>query len=124
MIGNHAAGSPDSIHVAGGGAVQYVLPAPLAHYVDSARDGLWTLDYERQPSLALGVGAHFSDYPRACAAGVYGDSEATAAQSSALCSGLCPVAKLVEGGFLVAPQSQGPIRRIRLWYAMFSSLYG
>ena len=90
--------------------MQYVLPAPLAHYVDSARDGSWTLDYEHQPSLALGVGAQFSDYPRACAAGVYGDSEATAAQSSALCSGLCPVAKLVESGLLFAPQQPNPPR--------------
>ena len=93
---NHAAGSLDSIHVAGGGSVRYSLPAPLAHYVDSARDGLWTENYEGQPSLALSVDAQYPNYPRACAAGLYGDSEITAAQSSALCSGLCPVAKLVK----------------------------
>ena len=75
--------------------MRYSLPAPLAHYVDSARDGLWTENYEGQPSLALSVGAQYPNYPRACAAGLYGDSEITAAQSSALCSGLCPVAKLV-----------------------------
>ena len=66
---NYAGGTPNSIHLSESGAIQYVLPAPLAHYIDSARDGSWTTDYGGRPSLALKADAQFRSYPRACAAG-------------------------------------------------------
>ena len=80
----------DSIHIETGGTLQYALPAPLAHYIDSARDGAWTADYRGAPSLSLKAGVQYRDYPSACAAGLFGNTRSVEAQSSALCSGLCP----------------------------------
>ena len=45
----------DSIHIETGGTLQYALPAPLAHYIDSARDGAWTADYRGAPLVRVRV---------------------------------------------------------------------
>ena len=87
---NYAAGMLDSIHIAGGGELQYVLPAPLAHYIDLARDGLVAADYGGRSAIALKTAKQYQNYPSACAAGVYGNSYVALEQSSGLCSALCP----------------------------------
>ena len=56
LHGNYAAGVLDSIHIAGGGELRYVLPAPLAHYIDLLRDGLPTANYGGQSAIALQAG--------------------------------------------------------------------
>ena len=58
-----------------GGNATYALPAPLAHYVDLARDGAWAEDYAGRPALALRRGTQYADYPAPCPAGRYGESE-------------------------------------------------
>ena len=100
---NSAAGDLDSIHIAEGGSAVYVLPAPLAHYVDLARDGSWTADYEGRPALALKGGTLYRDYPSACPAGQYGDSEEVETQSSSLCAGLCPAGTVCRERATVTP---------------------
>lgn len=104
LHGNSAAGDLDSIHIEAGGSATYVLPAPLAHYVDLARDGSWTADYEGQPALALKVGTLYRDYPSACPAGQYGDREEIEKQSSSLCAGLCPAGTVCGETATVTPK--------------------
>ena len=100
---NSAAGDLGSIHIAEGGSAVYVLPAPLAHYVDLARDGSWTADYEGRPALALKGGTLYRDYPSACPAGQYGNSEEMVEQSSSLCAGLCPAGTVCGETATVTP---------------------
>ena len=100
---NFAAGELESIYIAEGGSAVYVLPAPLAHYVDLARDGSWTADYEGRPALALKGGTFYRDYPSACPAGQYGDSEEIEQQSSSLCAGLCPAGTVCGETATVTP---------------------
>ena len=70
----------DAIDVSVGGSLVYQLPAPLGHWINSLGQ-----DY-----LTLQPGESYVDFPPACSAGLYGHDTSTAAQSSPLCSGLCP----------------------------------
>ena len=100
---NYAAGLLNSIHVAVGGKLQYVLPAPLAHYIDLARDGVVAADYRGRSAIALTAGKQYQNYPSACAAGVYGNSYVTVEQSSGLCSALCPAGHVCGASATVTP---------------------
>ena len=101
-----AAGHGDALHVLGGhvtlragsllakslanasglaiyivsGTVEYYLPAPL---------GRWILPDSSATRATLVSGGH-SEYPYACAPGLYGSDNSTSSQSSPQCSGLCP----------------------------------
>ena len=104
LHGSYAAGLLDSIHIARGGELRYVLPAPLAHYIDLARDGLLTADYSgRSRAIALKTGRQYQDYPSACAAGVYGNSSVALEQRSGLCSGLCPAGYVCGAPATITP---------------------
>ena len=103
LHGNLAVGLLDSIHIAAGGKLRYVLPAPLAHYIDLARDGLLTADYGGQPAIALKADKQYQDYPSACAAGVYGNSYDVVEQSSGLCSALCPTGYMCGASATITP---------------------
>ena len=100
---NYAANQLDSIHIAAGGDLQYVLPAPLAHYIDLARDGLVASDYGGRSAIALKTAKQYQNYPSACAAGVYGNSYFALAQSSGLCSALCPAGYVCGAPATVTP---------------------
>ena len=102
---NYAAGLLDSIHIAGAGDVHYVLPAPLAHYIDFTRDGLAAADYGGRSAIALKVGKPYRNYPSACAPGVYGNSYVALEQSSGLCSNLCPAGYVCGASATVTPTS-------------------
>jgi len=86
MRGNTANSASESIWVAGG-ELWYVLPAPLAHWINSLG----------QDRLELTVGTAYGDYPHACSAGLYGNGASLEEQSSPLCSGLCPAGKICGG---------------------------
>ena len=70
----------DAIDLSPGGSIVYQLPAPLGHWINSLGQDLLTLQ----------AGESYVDFPPACSAGLYGDLATTEAQSSPLCSGLCP----------------------------------
>ena len=105
LYDNYAAGLLDSIYIAVGGELQYVLPAPLAHYIDLARDGQVAADYSGRSAIALTAGKQYQNYPSACAAGVYGNSYVTLEQSSSLCSALCPAGYVCGSPATVTPVS-------------------
>ena len=100
---NYAAGLLDSIHIAVGGELKYVLPAPLAHYIDLARDGVMAADYRGRSAIALTAGKQYQNYPSPCAAGVYGNSYVTVEQSSGLCSALCTAGHVCGASATVTP---------------------
>ena len=74
----------DAIHLSAGGSLVYRLPAPLGHWINSLG----------QDHLTLQAGVSYVGFPPACSAGLYGDQTTTKAQSSPLCSGLCPPGKI------------------------------
>ena len=87
----------DAIELSAGGSLVYRLPAPLGHWINSLGQ-----DY-----LTLQAGVSYDDFPPACSAGLYGDRATTAAQSSPLCSGLCPA------GFTCGLATVTPVVRAR-----------
>ena len=76
--GTHFVG--DAIDLNAGGSLVYRLPTPLGHWINS-------LGRDR---LALTAGESYLGFPPSCSAGLYGGQFTTVAQSSPLCSGLCP----------------------------------
>ena len=70
----------DAVGLSLGGSLVYRLPAPLGHWINSLG----------QDHLRLQAGESYVDFPAACSAGLYGNETTTKAQSSPLCSGLCP----------------------------------
>ena len=95
LTSNQAAGTLESIFLSAGASLVYQLPAPLGHWIDSLG----------QDHVALIAGQAYGDYPHACAAGLFGDSEDFEAQSTALCSGLCPAGSVCGAKATVEPRA-------------------
>ena len=88
LRGNEASFA-SSISIASAGAVSYVLPTPLAHYVFVT--GLLV-------NRSLVTSSINVDFPFPCPGGVVGHSYASLAQSGPWCSGVCPAGFACRAG--------------------------
>ena len=82
LHGNMAGIARDSIRLEVPESLEYRLPAPLGHWINSLG----------QPTLTLGKGS-LADFPEVCSAGLVGGEMSVAAQSSPVCAGRCPAGK-------------------------------
>ena len=104
-----------------GGAVHYMLPAPLGRYIHGAgceslyRDALEQCGPQQLhgsvPSMTgrtieqLPLGAtDYDEYPHACDSGRYGDRTHVDDQSSAFCSGRCPAGSCCPSHGTIVPE--------------------
>ena len=95
---NNVAPFGQSIYISNPGTLDYLLPTPIAHWVNAAQSG------ELEGIAQLMAGAVDGDFPFPCAPGLFASTTRPEVQSSPACQGPCPPGDFCAAATVVPQQ--------------------